>query len=259
VDDLDVSTPSSGDFMQRTRPQRTQQSEGYAYGDASERTRPNGAPLWSNGGFGLQSGLIGSEDGLHASSDLLSANFVDGARQEDDGSWTYGQGLGGKVAGVNVGYGERGQGNFLDFQADALGADAQAYLNPENGANVGATAYWAQAALTGGNIGTGAADSEGRIGLAAGVGAAGRLHWGDADGDGNREYGFGADIGPLTFDVRSEDPVADFIPGMGLVRDLTGSENLTNSIGSGLASAGRGIANGASAAASWIGGAFSGW
>ncbi len=235
----------------RTRPQRGQYSEGYTYGDS--------APGRANGGFGLQSGLIGSQDGAHLSSDLLSANGTWGARHEDDGSMTYGAGAGGKVAGVNAGYGQQGQGAFVDLQADALGADAQGYFNPNQGANLGATAYLAQAAVSGGNIGTGAADSEGRIGLAAGVGAAGRLHWADSDGDGNREYGFGADIGPLTFDVKSEDPVADFIPGMGMVRSLTGSENLTNSIGSGLSSAGSAIASGASAAASFVGGMFSGW
>ena len=224
----------------KTRPQRGQYSEGYAYGDTG--------PGRANGGFGLQSGLIGSQDGAHLSSDLLSANGTWGARQESDGSMTYGAGAGGKVAGINAGYGQQGQGAFVDAQADALGADAQAYLNPNQGANVGATAYLLQGAVQGGNIGTGSADSEARIGAALGVGAAGRLHWADSDGDGNREYGFGADIGPLTFDVKSEDPVADFIPGMGLVRGLTGSENLTNDIGSGI-----------SKAASFVGGLFSGW
>lgn len=235
----------------RTRPQRGQYSEGYTYGDTG--------PARANGGFGLQSGLIGSQDGAHLSSDLVSANGTWGARTEDDGSTTWGAGAGGKVVGVNAGYGEQGKGNFLDVQADGLGADAQGYFNPEQGANLGATAYALQGAVTAGNIGTGAADSESRIGAALGVGAAGRLHWADSDGDGNREYGFGADIGPLTFDVKSEDPVADFIPGMGLVRGLTGSENLTNDIGSGLSSAGSAIASGAGAAASFIGGAFSGW
>jgi hypothetical protein len=43
-----------------------------------------------------------------------------------------------------------------------------------------------------------------RFGLGAGVGAAGRLHYGDADGDGYREYGFGFDGGPFSYDLKLE-------------------------------------------------------
>jgi hypothetical protein len=54
-------------------------------------------------------------------------------------------------------------------------------------------------------------DQHGRLALSSGVGAAARLHYGDEDKDGHREYGFGADVGPLAFDVKSEDPVADVV------------------------------------------------
>jgi hypothetical protein len=43
-----------------------------------------------------------------------------------------------------------------------------------------------------------------RIGSALGMGAAGRLHYGDADNDGLRELGFGVDAGPVSFDVKTE-------------------------------------------------------
>lgn len=242
---LDMLSMFSG--PDTSRPERGPYSEGYSYYNETEYGR--------SGGFGLQSGLIGDQDGWHASSDLLGYNGFQGERLESDGSTTYGEGHSVRVAGVNVGYGQRGEGAYGEFQADALGADAQAQFNAEQGANVGATAYLAQAALTTGDIGTDATDREARIGLAAGVGAAGRLHWADSDGDGNREYGFGADIGPLTFDVRSEDPVRDFVPGLDAAASLLGVDqgtNITNAVG-------RGIASAASATASFIGGIFSGW
>lgn len=212
------------------RPERQAHSEGYSYG--------GGHDYGVQGGFGLQSGRLGSADGLHAHSDLLSANGFLGGRQEADGSVSHGWGAGGQVAGVNVGYGQQGQGNFAQLQADALGGDIGAHFNPNQGANLGATAYLAQGAITAGNLGTGAADSESRLGLAAGVGAAGRLHWADSDGDGRREYGFGADVGPLTFDVKSEDPVQDLVPGARLASRLTGYEgNMTEAVGSGISRA----------------------
>lgn len=43
-----------------------------------------------------------------------------------------------------------------------------------------------------------------RGGGSIGVGAAARAHHGDADGDGVHEYGFGFDLGPVSFDVKSE-------------------------------------------------------
>ncbi len=247
---LDVLSMVAG--PDTSRPERGPYSEGYSYYNETANGR--------SGGFGLQSGLIGDADGWHASSDLLGYNGFQGERIESDDSTTYGEGHSARVAGVNFGYGQRGDGTgpggvYGNLQADALGADAQAQFNPQQGANVGATAYLAQAAITAGDIGTDATDSEARIGLAAGVGAAGRLHWDDADGDGNREYGFGADIGPLTFDVRSEDPVRDFIPGLDTAASLFGVDQGTNITNA----AGRGIANAASATASFVGGIFSGW
>jgi hypothetical protein len=49
-------------------------------------------------------------------------------------------------------------------------------------------------------------DAQTRIGVSEGVGGAGRLHWGDADKDGHREYGYGFDFGPLSYDFKTEDP-----------------------------------------------------
>lgn len=113
-------------------------------------------------------------------------------------------------------------------------------------------------------------DRQFRIGGGLGVGGAGRLHWSDTDGDGQREYGFGADIGPVSFDYKSEDPVADLLtlpfggPGVMLGLEEMGvlpkDFNLTNAVGSGLSAAGSAIADGASWAGNKIAdGASAAW
>lgn len=43
-----------------------------------------------------------------------------------------------------------------------------------------------------------------RVGAGATLGAAGRLHWGDEDGDGWHELGAGFDAGPWSADLRAE-------------------------------------------------------
>lgn len=176
----------------------------FAYGNEVVNSN-SGLTYGYEGGFGINSGLLGTPEGWHASSTLLSGNGFAGARMDDDGTAWHGAGAHAKVAGFDVGYGNPGDGWFGHFAADALGADAEASFNPDKGAQLGATAYLVQGALEGGHL---SADSQhdqiGRFGLAAGVGAAGRLHWDDADGDGIREIGFGADIGPVTFDFKSE-------------------------------------------------------
>jgi len=55
-------------------------------------------------------------------------------------------------------------------------------------------------------------DEQYRGGLSYGGGAAGRLHWGDKDKDGYREYGFGFDAGPVSLDIKTEDPLRSAIP-----------------------------------------------
>jgi hypothetical protein len=64
-------------------------------------------------------------------------------------------------------------------------------------AGFGASAF--DAALSVGNR-----EHSARFGVGAGPGLGGRVHHGDADGDGLKEYGFGLDVGPVSFDVRSE-------------------------------------------------------
>ena len=70
-----------------------------------------------------------------------------------------------------------------------------------------AQANLAEASATIGTTGTGDQDQTVRFGVSEGMGYAGRVHWGDADKDGNPEYGVGADFGPVSFDVKTEDPL----------------------------------------------------
>ena len=104
---------------------------------------------------------------------------------------------------------------------------------------------------------------------------------GDADGDGRREYGFGFDAGPVSFDYKTENPIGDLLTmplmgtnvlmnGLGLGRYAPGSmvqrgvegawDWATNggpgramsAVGNGLSTVGRGIGNAASAVGSGI-------
>jgi hypothetical protein len=245
-----------------TKPEETDWGP-YAYAG----TNTDGTGGGWQAGFGIQSGTAGSKDGWHGGSHLLKGNGFFGLNH--DGA--IGAGGGAQVARLEGGYGERGKGNYFAADADALGAGFDSWVNPDKGAAMGASAYLLQGSVTAGNIGTGVRDEENRIGLGAGVGAAGRLHWEDADGDGRREYGFGADIGPLSFDMKSEDPLlslAKMTP-LGLLASplaglLPDDFNLTETVGNGIGSAanwigdtassiGGGIADGVGAAANWVG------
>ena len=59
------------------------------------------------------------------------------------------------------------------------------------------------------------ADGAWRAGLSEGPSVGVRGHWGDTDGDGRREYGFGFDVGMFSLDLSDEDPLgtmASLIP-----------------------------------------------
>jgi hypothetical protein len=139
------------------------------------------------------------------------------------------------------------------FKGDAAvgTASAEASVNDDSIA-VGAQANAAEASLTVGTSGTKRADGSDsdldqtfRFGLSQGDGYAGRIHFGDADKDGNPEIGVGADFGVVSFDVKSEDPLRT---GLGLMQAGQGpiallpatfgpggtldDENLTKKVGS---------------------------
>jgi hypothetical protein len=119
-----------------------------------------------------------------------------------------------------------------------VGTGSFDYSRGEDGLSVGAQASMAEAALTAGQPSDKrAVDEQVRIGLSAGSGGAGRVHWGDKDRDGHREYGFGVDAGPVSFDIKTEDPLRTAMKynpvtsPFGAVADLIASDtNLTDSL-----------------------------
>lgn len=151
---------------------------------------------------------------------------------------------------------------WLGGELGIFNANAEASVG-EDGATVGAGANIIGGALRfGQNTADRANDSQVRIGAGLGVGGAGRLHWSDSDNDGHREYGFGADIGPISFDVKSEDPLmsALMLPvgGFGLqtLLDETGvmpkDFNLTETVVGGISSAASAVGSGISSAWNWL-------
>jgi hypothetical protein len=115
----------------------------------------------------------------------------------------------------------------------------------DQGLAVGAQANAAEASATVGSTGTGDQDQSVRFGVSEGVGMAGRVHWGDADKDGNPEYGVGADFGPVSFDVKTEDPLRMAFQNSGGPITQAASElydgNMTNDAMSAAADAGQEI------------------
>jgi hypothetical protein len=120
--------------------------------------------------------------------------------------------------------GPDGRGAYLQGDANGPAFDVSSYVG------TGGFNFGAQAALGGFNIGGGTrgtdTDEYNKIGLSEGVGAAVRGNWGDTDGDGLREYGGGFDVGPVSVDMRTEDPLRaavrhglNFLPGAGYVAE----------------------------------------
>jgi hypothetical protein len=157
-------------------------------------------------------------------------------RQDGSTATNVGFQLGGKTPSVSgeLSYtGANGQGGYLQGDAAGPAFDVSSYAGTD-GFGLGA-----QASVGGFNIGAGTRGTEtdeySKFGLSEGVGAAVRGNWGDTDGDGFREYGFGFDVGPVSVDMRSEDPLRmaakNILPGGGLYADwLLGEGNATEGL-----------------------------
>jgi hypothetical protein len=112
-------------------------------------------------------------------------------------------------------------------------ANAEANINPDTGFALGAQANAIEASLSGGYRDPKSdIDEWGRFGMSLGGGAALRGHWGDEEKDGTRSYGFGADLGPFSFDIKSEDPLRTSMRmSGGSVIPMLPKDNLTNALG----------------------------
>lgn len=192
-----------------TRPAE-QGPSAYAYGNQVNHN--SGLGMGWEGGFGINSGLLGEKDGWNAQSSLLSANGFLGARsqKEADGSFSawHGAGAEGKVAEVSAGYGSPGEGWFAQAHGEALTAHARAEFNEQRGANASVGADLVAGDVSFGHLSKDSGhDQTAKFGVSAGVGMGGGVHWADEDGDGIREIGINGSIalGPgISFDLRSE-------------------------------------------------------
>jgi hypothetical protein len=213
------------------------QSGPYVYG--------NTAPAGGGGGinFGYGRGHAQGETqttGLFTPGDTAKASGTyDTERIEGHiGGWNVPRQDGGND--VNVGFQLNGKSPSASGELSYTGPDGRgAYLQGDvNGpafdvssyVGTGGFNFGAQAAVGGFNIGGGTrgtdTDEYNKIGLSEGVGAAVRGNWGDTDGDGFREYGGGFDVGPVSVDMRSEDPLraavrmgGGILPGMGYIAE----------------------------------------
>jgi hypothetical protein len=136
------------------------------------------------------------------------AEYKRGVFQDGD-SWWAGEKAGVAGARQETDYQKKyGLPDWMVLKGDAAAGTAGAEASiSDQGLNVGAGANVGEASLTFGTQGTGDRDETLRAGVSEGVGLAGRVHWGDADKDGNPEYGVGADVGPVSFDLKTEDPL----------------------------------------------------
>ena len=116
-------------------------------------------------------------------------------------------------------------------KADAAAGTASAEASVgDDSISVGAQANVGEGSLTLGTSGSKREDGQDsdldqtfRFGVSEGGGLAGRIHFGDADHDGNPEIGVGADFGFVSFDVKSEDPLRT---GLAFANAATGPTSL---------------------------------
>ena len=143
-----------------------------------------------------------------------SINVKGGEFDTGDGDTRWGwtgtaTGSGGKGgAGLpGIGKGDVGVGT-ASFDAN-IGTD---------GASLGVQANAVEGSLTAGDLSKDRNNDETtRVGGSLGEGLSARLHWGDKDKDGFREYGFGFDAGPLSVDMKTEDPLRSAARGLGML------------------------------------------
>jgi len=201
---------SASPFQPAAQSQEVRAQTGYgSYGYASQSTGADGQT--TGGRIGWNEGQAGGSTDVPG---VGTASWkATGGAEVDAGSYLDADG--------KQNYGVQAQGSVATVSGQVNGPNGQSVGGTVQGPNgyfgvnandsdfqIGAEGNLASVSV---NAGTqnkdSAVDESASIGLSAGVGAAARLHYGDADGDGHPEYGFGADIGPVSFDYKTEDPV----------------------------------------------------
>ena len=184
-----VAPEMAGTELHRRGPE-AQNKYGSAY--AGENVDADGNTRGWSAGAGLMNG-VEVLPGLKE--DFMTGNANFGGWTDRDGRTN--AGFGAEVAGTKFSH-ENGGWDDPGFDIGAGTASANFSTNKDT------TGFGLQANLLEGSSTFGDKENNFRLGASAGVGFAGRLHHGDADGDGIRELGFGLDAGPLSFDIRSE-------------------------------------------------------
>jgi hypothetical protein len=152
----------------------------------------------------------GEIGGVPVTDDILTVDERIGAWGDKGDTTRYGYNLGGGVA--KMGFNQDGAVSG-DVGAGTFGLDAS--YNPDLGMSAGAQANIVEGSMTFGNF-TGEGDTAEeslRLGASVGEGAAARVHWGDTDNDQHPEYGFGFDAGPVSADIKTEDPLRTMAKG----------------------------------------------
>lgn len=168
-------------------------------------------------GYALSSG-VSPNGGVPVGTSLLYGQARIGG-WEEDGSTQYGLQANRGLFRTEVNPGGKLSGD-LGISTDSLDANVGG-----NGLRLGYGASLAEGSVTAGNFSRDdTADSSMRFGMGAGAGMGARLHWGDSDRDGQREYGFGFDGGLFSLDYKSEDPIRSALAGVygGLLGDPFG-------------------------------------
>lgn len=142
--------------------------------------------------------------------DIYSENVAAGLLGNDE-TWRYGA-----QGDAQVFKGKLGNDYPIGVEGGLGTASAEASVG-NDGLSIEAQLNAAEGAVTLGNFTKDSnVDHQLRLGLSAGPGIAGRLHWGKQDGQ--RAYGFGFDAGPVSMDLKTEDPVGEVIDGTTLMR-----------------------------------------
>lgn len=247
----------------------TEQSGG---GDSFELSGSAYSEKTADGELDILSGKV-EVDGDNVSASGTLARYKHGGTTDTVGQFEYKSGVfedgdswwaGKKVSEVDakreVDFTEEfGLDDRIILKGDAAVGTASAEASiSDQGLSIGAQANLAEASATIGTTGTGDQDQSVRVGASEGVGLAGRLHWGDADKDGNPEYGFGFDYGPASFDIKTEDPLRTAFQNSGGPITQAASElydgNMTNDAMEAAAEAGAEVGGIADAASEWISG-----
>lgn len=157
-----------------------------------------------------------------ASGEAGVGNFRDGAGDAAYGAWVEGQ-IGrqsGDLLGSSTPVAGEEPGAHSYFGYESSLADGSLGAKTTNkSAQLSAQASGPTFSLTGGTRGTDR-DSDAKFGLSPfGPGGGLRLHYGDADGDKLREYGFGLDLGVVSCDFKTEDPLGKLFRGFPGVND----------------------------------------